>query len=67
MKATKRLVGFLVTLLFVALNFTICAEAEELAAAEPVAEQPDSVVRIVAEAKGLTLAEPDKLPLHGTF
>ncbi len=59
MKTIKELIA----VLFISSNFVVHAQTE--AAAQ--AEAPDSMVRIAAEARGLSQVSPAELPCSGTF
>ena len=65
----------MVAVLFIASNLTAHSQTQSqgtlagqaIQSAPAQVEAPDSVVRIAAESKGLSLAPLETLPLHGTF
>ena len=76
MKTIRGTVGGLVTVGFITSNFTAHAQprqpvafasVQEIQSVSTQTEAPDSVVRIAAEVKGLSVVPAKELPRNGTF
>jgi hypothetical protein len=68
--ALRTVAGIAAMALFIGVSFKLACNAQVMQAptqAQPVQQQPDSIVAIVADSQGLPLTPYGQLPRYGTF